>query len=154
MESDNPRQRMQALAAALQPVREWIAGAEVPAVGGLFSRLNLKTFDALVMQIRKEELLPQHWQVISAKSAPPDLEFDGLAEVGRLRLRHRDQEASRRRIDSSARTSACSRCSSFCSRCAKRPSSLSTSILRPTAIRSNASSSACAARAASWSCVV
>ena len=32
MESDNPQQRMQALAAALQPVREWIAGAQALAL--------------------------------------------------------------------------------------------------------------------------
>ena len=78
---------------------EWMGGAEVPVVGGLLSRLNLKTFDVLVMQIRKDELLPQHWQVISATAAPADAEFDSLPEVGRLRLRHKDQETSRRRLE-------------------------------------------------------
>ena len=32
MELDNPRQRMQALAAAQQPVREWVAGAQALAL--------------------------------------------------------------------------------------------------------------------------
>jgi hypothetical protein len=76
-----------------------MGGAEAPAVGGLFARLNLKTFDALVMQIRKDELLPQHWQVIAAREAPGDSEFDALPEVGRLRLRYKDQERSRRRLE-------------------------------------------------------
>jgi hypothetical protein len=77
---------------------EWMGGAEIPSVGGLFSRLTLKTFDALVMQIRKEEMLPQHWQVIAAPAAPPEAEFDSLPEIGRLRLHYRDQELSRRRL--------------------------------------------------------
>jgi hypothetical protein len=82
-----------------QDVPRWIAGEEAPVLGALFDQRNLKTFDALVMQIRKDELLPQHWQVITELKAPPDEEFDRLAEVGRLRLRYKDQELARRRID-------------------------------------------------------
>jgi hypothetical protein len=82
-----------------EDVPRWIAGEEAPVLGALFDQRNLKTFDALVMQIRKDELLPQHWQVITALKAPPDEEFDRLAEVGRLRLRYKDQELARRRIE-------------------------------------------------------
>lgn len=79
-------------------VAEWIQGAEVPLLGALFEGVNVARFDILVMQIRKEELVPQHWQVISDRTMPSDLEFERLPEVGGLRVRYKNQELSRRRV--------------------------------------------------------
>lgn len=79
-------------------IAAWVGGAEVPEIGNLFAPLNLKTFDAKVMQVRKQELLPQHWQVIAARDVPPDEEFDTLPEVGRLRVAYADHELSRERL--------------------------------------------------------
>ena len=80
-------------------IADWVGGADVATIGNLFSILTLKTFDAKVMQVRKAELLPQHWQVISELTAPPDEEFDALGEIGRLRVAYKDQELARRRIE-------------------------------------------------------
>ncbi len=82
-----------------EDVPRWIAGEEAPILGALFEKRTLKTFDALVMQIRKDELLPQHWQVITNLQAPPDEEFEALPEVGRLRVRYKDQELAQQRIE-------------------------------------------------------
>jgi hypothetical protein len=79
-------------------VAEWIQGAEVPLLGALFEGVNVARFDILVMQIRKEELVPQHWQVISDRTLPSDLEFERLPEIGGLRVRYKNQELSRRRV--------------------------------------------------------
>jgi hypothetical protein len=81
-----------------EDVTDWIHGADVPTIGALFEGLDVKRFDALVMQVRKEELVPQHWQVLSNHAAPDDLVFNRLPEVGRLRVRYKDQELSRRRL--------------------------------------------------------
>ena len=82
----------------LDGIARWAAGADYPLLGVLFENLPLPKFDGLVMQIKKEELLPQHWQVISAHQAPEGLRFDDLYEVGRLRIQYKDQELSRRRL--------------------------------------------------------
>ncbi len=82
-----------------EDVPRWFAGEEVPILGALFEKRTLKTFDGLVMQIRKDELLPQHWQVITNLKAPPEEEFELLPEIRRLRVRYKDQELARRRID-------------------------------------------------------
>lgn len=81
-----------------EDIAAWIEGTDNPLVGVLFEGLNVARFDALIMQVRKEELLPQHWQVISDRRVPEDLEFDRLPEVGALRVRYKDQELSRRRL--------------------------------------------------------
>jgi hypothetical protein len=81
-----------------EEIGEWIHGAESPAIGALFAGLPVAKFDVLVLQVRKEELIPQHWQVLSDHTPPDDLEFERLAEVGRLRVRYKDQELSRRRL--------------------------------------------------------
>ncbi len=81
-----------------EEIAAWIEGDDLPSLANLFNILPLVKFDALVMQIRKAELLPQHWQVISSRQAPPDEVFESLPEVGRLRLRYREQELSRRRL--------------------------------------------------------
>lgn len=82
----------------LEGIARWAQGEEYPLVGVLFESLPLPKFDVLVMQIKKEELLPQHWQVISSHQVPEGLRFDDLYEAGRLRLEYRDQELSRRRL--------------------------------------------------------
>jgi hypothetical protein len=81
-----------------EDISAWIHGAEVPLVAALFEGIDLKRFDALVAQIRKEELVPQHWQVLTSHTPPDDLVFDRLPEVGGLRVRYKDQELSRLRI--------------------------------------------------------
>jgi hypothetical protein len=70
----------------------WVAGEDLPTLEHLFDQLNTKTFDVKVMQIKKEELLPQHWQVISRLEPPADEEFDRLPEVERLRRSSADAE--------------------------------------------------------------
>lgn len=82
-----------------EEIAEWIRGAELPHLGALFEGLAVARFDALVMQVRKEELVPQHWQVLSSHTAPDDLEFHRLTEIGRLRVRYKNQELSRRRLE-------------------------------------------------------
>ncbi|HEY7214467.1 MAG TPA: hypothetical protein VIC28_07540 [Thermoanaerobaculia bacterium] len=81
-----------------EDIGEWIHGAELPTLSALFDGLPVAKFDVLVLQVRKEELIPQHWQVLSDHTPPDDLEFERLAEVGRLRVRYKDQELSRRRL--------------------------------------------------------
>lgn len=81
-----------------EDIADWIHGKDVPLLGALFEGLNVARFDALVMQVRKEELVPQHWQAISDRALPDDLAFERLPEVGGLRIRYKNQELSRRRI--------------------------------------------------------
>jgi hypothetical protein len=79
-------------------IAAWIAGEPCPKIGALLD-VPLARLDALWMQIKKEELLPEHWQPFSiVDGAPDDGTFERLAEVGRLRLTYRDQELSRRRL--------------------------------------------------------
>src|SRR5690348_710447 len=52
-----------------EEIGEWIHGADLPTLGALFEGLPVVKFDALVMQVRKEELIPQHWQPITHR--PP-----------------------------------------------------------------------------------
>ena len=81
-----------------EDIAAWIHGADVPTLGAVFEGIDVKRFDALVMQVRKEELVPQHWQVLSDHTAPDDMVFNQLPEVGRLRVRYKNQELSRRRL--------------------------------------------------------
>lgn len=83
-----------------EEISEWIHGADLPTLGALFEGLPVAKFDALVMQVRKEELVPQHWQVLKDHTPPDDLTFERLPEVGRLRVRYKNQELSRRRLAS------------------------------------------------------
>ncbi|HEX5761289.1 MAG TPA: hypothetical protein VF121_19050 [Thermoanaerobaculia bacterium] len=82
-----------------EEIGAWVDGQDLPLLANLFDGLTVARFDALMMQVRKEELLPQHWQVITAREAPDDIVFDRLPEVGALRVRYRDQELARRRIE-------------------------------------------------------
>jgi len=79
-------------------IGDWIRGAELPTLAALFDGLPVAKFDVLVMQIRKEELIPQHWSVISERGELNDLDFERLPEVGRLRVRYKNQELARRRL--------------------------------------------------------
>ena len=89
---------------SVEDIGRWVEGEDLPSLAALFQMptgapLPLAKFDALGMQIKKEELLPQHWQVIADHSVPDDSLFDGLGEVGRLRVRYRDQALARRRLE-------------------------------------------------------
>ena len=79
-------------------IARWAAGGDAN-VGILFEGLPLARFDAFVTKIRNEEILPQHWQVITALRPPEDAEFERLPEIGRLRQLYRDQALARKRID-------------------------------------------------------
>lgn len=81
-----------------EDIGAWIHGADVPLLAALFEGLNVTRFDALVMQVRKEELVPQHWQAIKDHTPPDDMEFNRLAEVGKLRVFYKNQELARRRL--------------------------------------------------------
>lgn len=77
----------------------WVAGEELPTLEHLFDQLNTKTFDIKVMQIKKDELLPQHWQVISRLAPPADEEFDRLPEVESVRRAAGGGETAERRVE-------------------------------------------------------
>ncbi len=81
-----------------EDISAWIHGTDVPTLGTLFEGVDVKRLDTLVMQVRKEELIPQHWQVLSSHAVPEDIVFQRLPEVGGLRVRYKDQELARRRI--------------------------------------------------------
>jgi len=80
-----------------EEIGAWIHGADLPILGNLFEGLPVAKFDVLVMQVRKEELIPQHWQPLAGPLPEDDLAFERLAEIGRLRVRYKNQELSRRR---------------------------------------------------------
>src|SRR5262245_21820064 len=81
-----------------EDIREWIHGAELPMLAALFDGLPVAKFDVLVLQVRKEELIPQHWQVLTGPLPQDDLVFERLPEIGRLRVRYQDQELARQRV--------------------------------------------------------
>ncbi len=70
-----------------EDIAAWAAGADLPVVGALLENLDVAKYDLLQAQIRKEDLLPQHWQVLPTRPAPPEAEFERLPEVERLRAR-------------------------------------------------------------------
>lgn len=81
-----------------EDIARWAAGGDAN-VGILFEGLPLARFDAFVTKIRNEEIVPQHWQVLTALRPPEDAEFERLSEVGRLRQLYRDHAVARRRLD-------------------------------------------------------
>lgn len=81
-----------------EEIADWYEGADCPSIDNLFNNLALMKFDALVMQIRKQELLPQHWQILPDAEVDEE-EFDRLPDVGRLRVRYKDQQVARRRLE-------------------------------------------------------
>jgi hypothetical protein len=80
-------------------IARWANGEDVPLIGALFEQLDLAKFDLLVTQIRKEELLPQHWQPLPTRALPDESVFDALPEIGRLRVLYRDHDLSQRRVE-------------------------------------------------------
>jgi len=83
----------------LDGIARWARGEDYPLIGALFEGLPLNRYDGLVTQIKKEELLPQHWQVISSRRAPDGVRFDDLYEAELLRGHYRDPELARLRLD-------------------------------------------------------
>lgn len=81
-----------------EQIAAWVRGDDLPTLSFLFDQLITLRFDALVMQIRKAELLPQHWQVISQREIADPGAFAGLPAVRRLREGYGDAEAGRNRI--------------------------------------------------------
>ena len=81
-----------------EQIADWYAGADCPSIDNLFNNLVVMRFDALVMQIRKQELVPQHWQILADRQVDED-EFDRLPEIGRLRVHYRNQELARSRTE-------------------------------------------------------
>ncbi len=81
-----------------EEIAAWVQGAELPSLDNLFNTLAIKKYDALVMQIRKAELVPQHWQVISSVEPPDEALFDTLPSVAKLRRGYRDEELAGRRL--------------------------------------------------------
>ncbi len=87
----------------IEAIGRWAQGEELPLLAALFQMptgapLPLAKFDALGMQIRKEELLPQHWQPLSDHTPPDDSLFEGLAAVKRLRATYDDPALAERRL--------------------------------------------------------
>ncbi len=81
-----------------EEIAAWVQGADLPSLANLFNILVLKKYDALVMQIRKAELVPQHWQVITSIEPPAGARFDTLPSVAKLRNRYRDEALAQRRL--------------------------------------------------------
>ncbi len=81
-----------------EKIADWYAGADCPSIDNLFNNLVVMRFDALVMQIRKEELVPQHWQILENREVDEEA-FDHLPEIGRLRVRYKNQELARTRTE-------------------------------------------------------
>ena len=81
-----------------EDIAAWIKGKDCPPVGTLFEGLVLMKLDAFVMQIRKAEILPQHWQVISQIGVADENAFDELPEVARLRAGYADAATAERRV--------------------------------------------------------
>jgi hypothetical protein len=81
-----------------EQIAAWVGGEDLPALAHLFDQLDTLRFDALTMQVRKEELLPQHWQVISQREIPEDLDFEEVAMVRRLRDRYSGADRAAARL--------------------------------------------------------
>ncbi|MFQ5350366.1 MAG: hypothetical protein ACE5EG_07985 [Thermoanaerobaculia bacterium] len=81
-----------------EEIASWVGGADLPSLANLFNILALKKYDALVMQIRKAELVPQHWQAIASTESPDEGLFDNLPSVAKLRRGYRDEALAERRL--------------------------------------------------------
>jgi len=81
-----------------EEIADWYAGADCESIDNLFNNLVVMRFDALGMQIKKEELLPQHWQILEDVEVDEAV-FDTLPEVAALRSRYADPEVARARIE-------------------------------------------------------
>lgn len=79
-------------------IAAWVEGEDLPTLSFLFDQLITLRFDALLMQIRKAELLPQHWQVISQREIADPGAFEELPAVRRLKESYGDGETAAKRI--------------------------------------------------------
>jgi len=81
-----------------EEIADWYAGADCESIDNLFNNLVVMRFDALGMQIKKEELLPQHWQILEDVEVDEEA-FDGFPEVAALRARYSDPEVAEARVE-------------------------------------------------------
>ena len=83
---------------AAEEILAWLRGRDLPPLGGLFEGLTATDVESLTAELRRERLLPgpTSWATGAAPRDP--LAFDRLPEVGRLRVRYKNQELSRRRL--------------------------------------------------------
>jgi hypothetical protein len=81
-----------------EEIAAWLRGRDLPHLGRLFDGLTAADIEGLAAQLRRERLLPgpTSWATGAAPRDP--LAFDRLPEVGRLRVRYKNQELSRRRL--------------------------------------------------------
>ena len=82
----------------MEGIAGFIAGEDYPLVNALFNQLVLPKFDGLYAQIKKEEILPQHWQVISAREVESDVAFEDQKVVQRLRAGYGDEKVAAARL--------------------------------------------------------
>jgi hypothetical protein len=81
-----------------EEIADWYNGADCESIDNLFNNLAVMKLDILVMQIRKEELLPQHWQILENVEVDEEV-FDRLPEIGALRVHYKNQELARARTE-------------------------------------------------------
>ena len=81
-----------------EEIADWYDGADCESIDNLFNNLVVMRFDVLVTQIRKQELVPQHWQILESAEVDEDA-FDRLPEIGALRIRYMNQELARARTE-------------------------------------------------------
>ena len=81
-----------------EEIADWYAGADCESIDNLFNNLVVMRFDALVMQIRKQELLPPHWQILQNVEVD-EAEFDTYQEVAALKARYSDPEVAEARVE-------------------------------------------------------
>ncbi len=84
---------------SLEEIASWTRGEDLPTLGALFSELPLAKFDALMLQIRKEELLPQHWQVIRDRTLPDGAVFASYPEIVRLQAAAANSPAAQGQLE-------------------------------------------------------
>ena len=82
----------------MEGIADFMAGEDYPLVNALFNQLVLPKYDGLYAQIKKEEILPQHWQVIVEREPDADLVFADQPIVRRLRESYSDPEVAERRL--------------------------------------------------------
>ncbi|HVR98086.1 MAG TPA: hypothetical protein VMW27_15820 [Thermoanaerobaculia bacterium] len=81
-----------------EEILAWLRGRDLPQLGRLFDGLTAGEVQALAADLRRERQLPglASW---AAGVAPRDpMALDRLPEIGRLRVRYKNQELSRRRV--------------------------------------------------------
>ncbi len=96
--SDSPAEETRPLPSQ-EEIALWVTGEDLPTLGALFSELPVARFDALMMQIRKEELLPQHWQVIGDRTLPDPAVFESYPAIARLRAASAHSETARGQME-------------------------------------------------------